>query len=73
MKKYLTPKHNELDGQVIEYGGQHFKLSQTAAITMPIMIPQPKITIAPSMRFDTDDEGALVMRIKLNPKPDYTK
>ena len=30
----------------------------------------PKFKISPQMRFDADDEG-LILRIKMNPKPDY--
>lgn len=72
MKKYQIPKHNDLDGQIISYGGQSFRLSKSQAVSVPVQIPQPKITITPSMRFDTDDEGGLVMKISLNPKPSYS-
>lgn len=68
MKKYLIPKHNDLDGQVIRCGGQCYKLSRSSAVSVPVQIPRPKITIVPSMRFDTDDAGELVMKISLNPK-----
>lgn len=70
MKQYKAPDHNSLDGQVVDYGGQKFVLSKTAAVTAPIAIQPPKFKISPQMRFDADDEG-LILRIKMNPRPDY--
>ena len=70
MKQYKAPDHNSLDGQVVDYGGQKFVLSKTAAVTAPIAIQPPKFKISPQMRFDADDEG-LILRIKMTPKPDY--
>ena len=72
MKKYQIPKHNDLDGQIISCGRKCFRLSKSQAVSVPLEIPPPKITISPSMRFDTDDEGGLVMKISLNPKPSYS-
>lgn len=70
MKQYKAPDHNSLDGKVVEYGGHKFVLSKTAAVTAPIAIQPPKFKISPQMRFDADDEG-LILRIKMNPQPDY--
>ena len=65
MQQYKAPEHNSLDGKVVEYGGHKFVLSKTAAVTAPIAIQPPKFKISPP-----DDEG-LILRIKLNPQPDY--
>ena len=59
MKKYQIPKHNDLDGQIISCGGKCFRLSKSQAVSVPL-------------EFDTDDEGGLVMKISLNPKPSYS-
>lgn len=70
MQQFKAPDHNSLDGQVVDYGGQKFVLSKTAAVTAPIAIQPPKFKISPQMRFDADENG-LILRIKMNPQPDY--
>lgn len=68
MANYKAPKHNSLDGQVIEYAGKKYRLSSTQAVQYPIQMPVPKFRLDPKVSFGTDENGGLQLRLNPNPQ-----